>query len=391
MSRQKGKKMKMVRKDMPKENEWTKRQEGQVPTGAAQERNRQLQKQGIVIPDIASVWVDAAAEIAAGCILYPNTQIFGSTKIGADCHIGPNCRMEDTVIGKGCRVSQSQIEHSELAAGCTLEANCQLKGATIGENSHIMQSQIEDCKVAADCEIGPFSYLRNKAAIGKGSQIRQSQVENSTLAAGCTLEANCQLKGAIIGENSHIMQSQIEDCKVAADCEIGPFSHIRAGTEIGRACRVAQSKLEDSRVAEECNIGPFSYLRPGSVIGNRVRIGDFVEIKNSVIGDDTMISHLTYVGDADVGCQVNFGCGTVLVNYDGIQKHRSVIGDHAFIGCNTNLVSPVRIGEGAFTAAGSTITEDLPPGSLGIARARQQIKEDWVTHRKGPIKGGGNK
>lgn len=324
MSRQKGKKMKIVRKDMPKENERTKKQQGQTAVNEAIERNWQLQKQGVMIPDIASVWVDAAAEIAAGCILYPNTQIFGSTKIGADCHIGPNCRIEDTVIGKGCRVSQSQIEHSELAADCSIEANC-------------------------------------------------------------------QLKGAVIGENSRIMQSQIEDCKVAADCEVGPFSHIRAGTEIGRACRVAQSKLEDSRVAEECNIGPFSYLRPGSVIGNRVRIGDFVEIKNSIIGDDTMISHLTYVGDADVGCQVNFGCGTVLVNYDGIQKHRSVIGDHAFIGCNTNLVSPVRIGEGAFTAAGSTITEDLPPGSLGIARARQQIKEDWVTHRKGPIKGGGNK
>ena len=108
---------------------------------------------------------------------------------------------------------------------------------------------------------------------------------------------------------------------------------------------------------------------------------DFVEIKNSVIGEGTKISHLTYVGDADVGKNINFGCGTVLVNYDGKEKHRSVIEDHAFIGCNTNLVSPVRVGEGAFIAAGSTITSDVPPDALGIARARQVNKEDWVQKR----------
>ena len=107
-------------------------------------------------------------------------------------------------------------------------------------------------------------------------------------------------------------------------------------------------------------------------------MGDFVELKNSNIGDGTKISHLTYIGDADVGSGINFGCGTVVVNYDGKTKHRTVIEDNAFIGCNTNLVAPVKVGENAFTAAGSTITEDVPGESLAIARARQVVKEDWV-------------
>ena len=117
-------------------------------------------------------------------------------------------------------------------------------------------------------------------------------------------------------------------------------------------------------------------------MGSDVKVGDFVELKNSTIGEGTKISHLTYVGDADVGRKVNFGCGTVLVNYDGNRKYRSTIGDHCFIGCNTNLVSPVHIGDGAYTAAGSTITQDVEPDALAIARARQVAKPGWAAaHR----------
>ncbi len=110
-------------------------------------------------------------------------------------------------------------------------------------------------------------------------------------------------------------------------------------------------------------IGPFAYIRPNCHVGPGVKVGDFVELKNSTIGEGTKISHLTYVGDSDVGGHVNFGCGTVTVNYDGTSKFRTVIGDHAFIGCNTNLVAPVRVGEGAYTAAGSTITDEVPADS----------------------------
>jgi len=129
-------------------------------------------------------------------------------------------------------------------------------------------------------------------------------------------------------------------------------------------------------------VGPFAYIRPGCHVGKGVKVGDFVELKNSTIGDGTKISHLTYVGDTDAGAHINFGCGTVTVNYDGEKKFRTTIGDHAFIGCNTNLVAPVTVGEGAYTAAGSTITDDVPADSLAIARDRQIVKKQWAAKRR---------
>ncbi|MEG2958389.1 MAG: UDP-N-acetylglucosamine diphosphorylase, partial [Oscillospiraceae bacterium] len=128
--------------------------------------------------------------------------------------------------------------------------------------------------------------------------------------------------------------------------------------------------------------GPFAYVRPNCHVAQGVKIGDFVELKNSNIGAGTKVPHLTYVGDSDVGEHVNFGCGTVTVNYDGTEKHRCTVGDNAFLGCNTNLVAPVTVGAGAFTAAGSTITSEVPADSLAVARARQIIKPDWAKKRK---------
>ncbi|MDD4285825.1 MAG: DapH/DapD/GlmU-related protein, partial [Eubacteriales bacterium] len=116
-------------------------------------------------------------------------------------------------------------------------------------------------------------------------------------------------------------------------------------------------------------------------IGDNVKIGDFVEIKNSVIGDGTKVPHLTYVGDADLGQNINLGCGVVFVNYDGSTKHRSTVEDRAFIGCNTNLISPVTVGEKAYVAAGSTLTKDVPAGALAVARARQENVLGWVEKR----------
>ena len=118
-------------------------------------------------------------------------------------------------------------------------------------------------------------------------------------------------------------------------------------------------------------------------MGSDVKIGDFVEVKNSTIDDGTKVAHLTYIGDADVGKRVNFGCGTVVVNYDGEHKHRTIIEDDCFIGCNTNLVSPVIVRHGAYTAAGSTITDEVPAESLAIARSKQVVKEQWTANRKG--------
>ncbi|MCR5166546.1 MAG: bifunctional UDP-N-acetylglucosamine diphosphorylase/glucosamine-1-phosphate N-acetyltransferase GlmU, partial [Oscillospiraceae bacterium] len=140
-------------------------------------------------------------------------------------------------------------------------------------------------------------------------------------------------------------------------------------------------QAHDSRVGDNVKIGPFVQLRPGSVIGNGVKIGDFVEVKNSTIGDNTAVAHLTYVGDSDVGSGVNFGCGVVTVNYDGEKKFRTEIGDNAFIGCNTNLVAPVRVGNAAYTGAGSTITKDVPDGALAVERGQTKIIEGFGTKR----------
>ena len=136
-------------------------------------------------------------------------------------------------------------------------------------------------------------------------------------------------------------------------------------------------------MGSDTNVGPFAYVRPGSTIGSHVKVGDFVEVKNSVIGDNTKISHLTYVGDSDVGEKVNFGCGTVTVNYDGQEKHRTKIGDRSFIGCNTNLVAPVTVEADSYIAAGSTITETVPSDALAIARSRQVVKEGWKKNKFG--------
>ena len=168
---------------------------------------------------------------------------------------------------------------------------------------------------------------------------------------------------------------------IGKNCTIGPNSYLE-NARIGDGTKVNASQVYDSEIGSDTTVGPFAYVRPGSRIGSHVRCGDFVEVKNSTIGDGTKISHLTYVGDSDVGKNINFGCGTVTVNYDRVHKSRTVIDDNAFIGCNTNLIAPVHVGEGAYIAAGSTVTDDVPPAALAIARARQQNKRDWANRHK---------
>lgn len=168
---------------------------------------------------------------------------------------------------------------------------------------------------------------------------------------------------------------------IGKDCEIGPDAMITDCT-LGDGVSVNASQLNESTIEDGVKIGPFAYVRPHCHVGRDVKVGDFVELKNTTIGAGTKISHLTYVGDSDVGSHVNFGCGTVTVNYDGTSKFRTTIGDGAFIGCNTNLVAPVKVGTGAYTAAGSTITDDVPDDSLAIARSIQVNKRQWVLKRK---------
>lgn len=179
-------------------------------------------------------------------------------------------------------------------------------------------------------------------------------------------------KGSVILPGTVILGS----CRIGRDCVLGPGSHI-ADTEIGDGVIFKASFAENAVIKNGAKIGPFCNIRPNSDIGENVKIGDFVEVKNSVIGSKTSVAHLTYVGDSDVGSGCNFGCGVVTVNYDGSKKHRTTIGNDVFIGCNVNLVAPVEVSDRAYIAAGSTVTENVPADSLAIARSRQTVKEGW--------------
>ncbi len=168
--------------------------------------------------------------------------------------------------------------------------------------------------------------------------------------------------------------------KIGTGSEIGPNSFL-VDTVIGKNTVFNSSQAHDAKVGDNVKIGPFVQLRPDSIICDDVKIGDFVEIKNSTIGRGTSVAHLTYVGDSDVGEYCNFGCGVVFVNYDGEKKNRSVIKDYAFVGCNTNIVAPVTVGEGAYTAAGVTVTKDIPDGALAIGRPELIIKDGWAANK----------
>lgn len=164
---------------------------------------------------------------------------------------------------------------------------------------------------------------------------------------------------------------------IGSKCVIGPNSQI-VNSVIGDGTTVHSSVVLSSRIGSATAIGPFAHIRPDSDLGDSVKIGNFVEVKKATLGEGSKVSHLSYIGDAKIGSHVNVGCGTITVNYDGKNKHLTTIEDDAFIGCNSNLVAPVTVGKGAYVAAGSTITKNVPESSLAIARARQENKEGYA-------------
>ena len=231
--------------------------------------------------------------------------------------------------------------------------------------------------------------VNSRAQLAEAEEILRNRINNIHLDNGVTL---IDPKTTYIGA----------DVQIGKDTIIYPNNIIEGKTVIGEGCTILQNSrikdsiieqgveiqasiILDSRIGEKTTVGPFAYIRPDSVIGKSARIGDFVEIKKSIIGDNTKVSHLTYIGDAEVGSGCNFGCGTVVVNYDGKAKHKTIIGDNSFIGCNTNLVSPVEVGNNTYIAAGSTITSKIEEGDLAIARAKQRNIKGWV-NKKGLMK-----
>ena len=186
-----------------------------------------------------------------------------------------------------------------------------------------------------------------------------------------------------IGSDTVILPNTIIKGKtiIGSGCEIGPNSLIE-DCEIKDNVILNNVQAHDSFVDSGAKAGPFVHLRPGTHLHSGVKIGDFVEVKNSEVGINTCIAHLTYIGDSDVGKGVNFGCGCVTANYDGVKKYRTTIGDNAFIGCNTNLIAPVTVGDNATTGAGSTITKDVPANSLAVERTSTRVIENWEKNNK---------
>lgn len=171
------------------------------------------------------------------------------------------------------------------------------------------------------------------------------------------------------------------DTTIGEDCVIGPnirFTNMKVGDKVNAQF----SYCHEAEICDGVTLGPYVHIRPGTTIGGGVKIGNFVEVKNSNVGEGSKLPHLQYIGDTDMGSGVNIGCGTVTCNYDGKKKHRTTIGNNVFIGCNTNLVAPVTVGDGAYIAAGSTITKDVPKDNLAIARARQTNIGTWNDKRK---------
>jgi bifunctional UDP-N-acetylglucosamine pyrophosphorylase/glucosamine-1-phosphate N-acetyltransferase len=228
--------------------------------------------------------------------------------------------------------------------------------------------------------------VNNKLQLSDATEIMKSRILKSHMLAGVTImDVNNTYidKTVKISRDVTIYPGCILEGNtvIDEDCILGPNTRI-INSVLDKGVVAQNSVMIDSKVGEATTVGPFAYLRPGNVIGKHAKIGDFVEMKNSNFGDHSKASHLTYVGDADVGSNVNLGCGVVFVNYDGKKKSRSTVEDNCFVGCNVNLVAPVTVRKDSYIAAGTTITKDVPEGSLSIGRARQENKEDWMKKLK---------
>ena len=226
--------------------------------------------------------------------------------------------------------------------------------------------------------------INSRAQLAEGERILRLRKNKELMDQGVT----------IIDPNNTYVENSVE---VGADSILYPGTILEGKTKIGKNCKIGpQTRLtnvivgddnyihftygHDCEIKNGTDIGPYVHLRPNTIVGDKVHIGNFVEVKNSVVGTGTKFPHLSYIGDSDVGSGVNIGCGTITVNYNGSEKHRTTIKDRAFVGCNSNLIAPVTIGEESYIGAGSTITKDVPSRALAVGRSKQFVKENWVTN-----------
>ena len=227
--------------------------------------------------------------------------------------------------------------------------------------------------------------VNSRVQLAEAESIMRKRINTKHLENGVTIiDPTSTYIGSdvVIGQDTIIYPGNVLEgnTTIGSDCILYPNSRIK-DSNIGNEVEIQSSVILESTVGNNTTVGPFAYIRPESVVGEHVRVGDFVEIKKSSIGNNTKVSHLTYIGDAEVGENCNFGCGTVVVNYDGKNKNKTIVGNNSFVGCNTNLVSPVTVEDNTYIAAGSTITNDVKEGELAVARAKQRNIKGWVQKR----------
>ena len=272
--------------------------------------------------------------------VHPTATFGENVQLGENVWVGPQ-----VVLYDGVRIGSGSIIH----AGCVL-----MTDAVIGENCEIFPKVV----IQEDSIIGDRVILQSGSVIGAdghGYFQREGVNQKIPQVGRVVIEDDVE-----IGANTIICESKIGD-----NTKILPFSHIDA-----------------SEIGTKCSIGPYARLREGSVIMDGARIGNFVETKKTSLGRDSKANHFTYLGDAEVGDEVNIGAGTITCNYDGKDKHKTNIGDNSFVGTNSSLVAPVTVGKNAYVGAGSTITKDIPDNALGVGRGKQKNKENWSKTKK---------
>jgi bifunctional UDP-N-acetylglucosamine pyrophosphorylase/glucosamine-1-phosphate N-acetyltransferase len=236
-------------------------------------------------------------------------------------------------------------------------------------------------------DVNEIRGINSRSELAEVTQMVRQQKNEELMAAGVTL----------IDPATTYVDADVE---IGADTVLHPFVILEGKTKVGSACEIhAGSRLVNSTIADRVTIrnhtvvsdstvesgaivGPFAHIRPGTRIGEEAHVGNFVELKKTSLGAGAKANHLSYLGDAEIGSRTNVGAGTITCNYDGHQKHRTIIGSGAFVGSDSTLVAPITIGDGSYIAAGSTITDDVPAGALAIARGRQENKSGWVEKRK---------
>ncbi len=229
-------------------------------------------------------------------------------------------------------------------------------------------------------EFNEFLGINDKVQLMEAGKIMQQKINNNHMKNGVIIidPLTTYIDGDVtIGIDTVIMPNTIiKNSTIGEDCEIGPNTTLTNMT-IADSVTIVNSVATTSSIDCYTNVGPFAYIRPNSILGKHVKVGDFVEVKNSTIGDNSKASHLTYIGDSYLGKNINLGCGTITVNYDGKNKFKTVIEDDVFVGCNSNLIAPVTLKKGSIIGAGTTVTYDVPEKSLAIGRVRQSIKENF--------------